>query len=370
MAKRDINLFKAAGGERAKGAKASPVAIMAFVTLIVSAIAIGVGVYYNMKANTAVNDYEKKVSLKSSYATTKAYVRKTSEQYKSVVSDIQSAKAINDYIESESHLYPKATDGEVAAIKETILNNTIGNSYSMNDPVEGERFTPWDYGKIAEAFYQEELPEGAEGAEYRQLFYYAMKALETAQKADQSTNVWYTYYRGYMVMMFSGGNSAIGLDALAESFNENTESMNGLAPFTELEMDGYYYSPVKYTYVLYNDTTYNLLMCPLKSVIERALDILEAHAEALVDQEGYSFDQEEFASYAIKNIAYTREELDFTLLLPDGVSFADYCRDFSASVFFEVDNDVTESGERDGENVAYSVKLLYKGVERKGGDEQ
>ena len=369
MAKRDINLFKAAGGERAKGAKASPMAIMAFVTLIVSAIAIGIGVYYNMKASAAVSEYDKKVSLKSSYNTTKVYVRKTSEQYKSIISDIQSAKAINDYIESASHLYPKATDGEVAAVKETILNNTIGNSYSMNDPVEGERFTPWDYGKIADAFYQEEVPEGAEGSEYRQLYYYAMKALETEQKADQSKNVWYTYYRGYMVMMFTGGNSAIGLDSLVESFNENTESMNGLAPFTEIEMDGYYYSPAKYTYVLYNDTTYNLLMCPLKSVVERALDILEAHSEALVEQMDYSLDQEEFASYAIKDITYTKEDLSFTLVLPEGTSFAEYCRDFSASVFFEVDNDVTESGEREGSNVAYIVKLLYKGVDKEGGEE-
>ncbi len=372
MAKKDINLFKAAGGDRAKGAKASPIAIMTVFAIIICAVAIGVGAYYNMKTNAAANELQKKEEMKSNYATTKVYVRKTSEQYKNVVADIQSARAINDYIETNSHLYPKATDSEIAAVKETILNNTIGNSYSVNDPMEGERFTPWDYGKIADTLYQEEVAEDSELAEYRQLYYYAIKALETAQNERPTENVWYTYYRGYLTMMFTGGNSAIGLDTLAESFNASTESMNGLSPFTMVELDGYLYSPVKYTYVLYNDQTYNLLMCPMKSVIERALDILEAHAEALVEQSDYSFEQETFAYYAITDLVYQKKFMTFTLILPPEAKFPEYCRDFSSSVFFDVDNEVTESGEIRGSNIAYEVKLNYKGVAQddEGGSEE
>ncbi len=372
MAKRDINLFKAAGGERAKGSKTSPMTIVAILAIVVISIALGVGVFFNMRANAAVTAYQKKEQIKSNYNTTRVYVRATSQQYRDIIADIHSAQAINDYIEIASPMFPRATEGEVAAVKETILNNTIGNYYSLNDPVEGERFTPWDYGKIAEEYYAEEVPEGAEGSENRQLFYYALKALEKAQNANPNVNVWYTYYRGYFTMMFTGGNSAIGVDTLVESFNESTESMNGYAPFTEVEMDGYYYSAAKYTYIIYNDETYNLLLCPMKSVIERALDILEAHSEALVEQEGYSADQEEFASFAIDALTYSRESLEFKLILPVNASFPGYCHDFSSSVFFSVDNDVTETGEQEGNYVSYSVKLLYKGfqLEGQGGDEE
>ena len=124
--------------------------------------------------------------------------------------------------------------------------------------------------------------------------------------------------------------------------------------------------------MLYTDTTYTLLMCPMTSVIERALDILEAHSEALVEQEGYSMDQEEFASYAIKDIQYQQKSLTFTLVLPVEAKFPEYCRDFSSSVFFDVSNDVTESGVQEGAFVAYEVILHYKGValEDEGGSQQ
>ena len=53
MAKSDINLFRAAGGERAKATKRSPVSIMLIVGLVLIVAALGVAAYFNIKVNSA-----------------------------------------------------------------------------------------------------------------------------------------------------------------------------------------------------------------------------------------------------------------------------------------------------------------------------
>ena len=361
MANRDINLFKAAGGDRAKGAKRSPLTYMVIFAIIVIVAAIGAGVYFNLKANKAVSEYEEKETIKSNYNSTKIYVRSTAEEYQKVYSDILAAAAINGYVDYESSLYPHATETEIAAVRETIVNNIVGESFSINEPEEGEPFTPRDYEGLRESLYEESAEEVAE----RELFYFGLQKLAEEQAKSPDKSVWCTYYRCYLLVVFTGGDG-MGLSSLCDSLISGSGTMEGQVPFSRFSMpndiyaDGYY-TPAKFTTKVYNEENYNIMLLPLKSVIERMMDILEAHSAALVEENGWE-SQLEFASYAVNDIDLTNDTFKFTLTIPEDSSFKGYMDAFDASVFFYVDEKVARyDAKGDGTLVDYNVILHYTG---------
>ena len=358
MAHKDINLFKAAGGERAKATKRSPVSIMLLIGLVLIVAAIGVAVYFNMKVNNAKTEYEKKETMRSNYERTISYVEETSKEYARVKNDIEAAAAINAYIERESALYPKATDTEIAAVKKTVTEDF---GFSTNEPEEGVQFTATDYDGLRAALYDGTESSGTE------LFYYALQALAEKQKKTPRQSVWYEYYRGYFVMVFIGDSDDAGLRRLCEALYTSEGSMDGEAPFSRFTMQNDVfqnsennYSPAAFMSKEFGDKLYNVVLLPMKSVLERAFDILEAHSRALVEENGWSA-QEGLASYGVDSIVFSNEMLSFTLILPADTSFPQYMDEFSNSVFFTVSPSVLRpQGEADANGIAYQVKLEYK----------
>ena len=137
-------------------------------------------------------------------------------------------------------------------------------------------------------------------------------------------------------------------------------------PFSKVAMqnDDYndgYYVPAKYKMIEYEDTYYQIILMPLKSVIERAYDILSARSTALIEQNHWE-GQPEYAAFEMREIVFTNEDLGFQLVLPATASMTDYMKEFDASHFFEVDYSVTRP---DGEilsedSVSYPIKLKFK----------
>lgn len=362
MAKKDINLFKAAGGERAKATKSSPMTIMIIIGIIVVVLALGVGVYFNLRVNSAKNDYQKKEDIKNKYLSTRSYVRELSEEYKKVITDIESAAAINTYVQTRSALYPEATATEIAAVQNTILENPLGEPFSLNIPEESEPFTPWDYQGLRESLYAED----AEPIDDRELIYYALLALAEKQEDLSDESVWYAYYRCYMVVVFTGGDvSGMGLPTLCDALISSAGTMDGNAPFSKFEMenivfDGGIYTPAKFVALPYADDVYNVLLLPMKTVIERAFDILEGHSAALIEANGWET-QTELASYGVNNIVFENESLKFDLILPVDSSLKGYLDEFDASVFFDVDQSVVRSeGQPVAGGISYTVAMKFK----------
>ena len=363
MAKKDINLFKAAGGERAKATKSSPMTIMIVIGIIVVVLALGVGVYFNLRVNSAKNNFQKKEDIKNKYLSTRSYVRERSEEYKKVITDIESAAAINEYVETRSALYPEATATEIAAVRKTIEENPLGENFSLNIPEESEPFTPWDYQGLRESLYAED----AEPIEARELIYYALLKLADKQEEFSDESVWYAYYRCYMVVVFTGGDSSgMGLPTLIDALISSAGTMDGNAPFSKFEMDnivfdGGLYTPAKYVALPFGEEeVYNVLLLPMKSVIERAFDILEGHSAALIEANGWET-QTELASYGVDNIVFENESLKFDLVLPVGSSLKGYLDEFDASVFFDVDQSVVRSeGQPVGSGISYTVAMGFK----------
>ena len=181
MGNRDINLFKAAGGDRAKGAKRSPVTYMMLITLVIIVASVGVLVYFNMKANSAEKSYNSKKNIIGNYDNTIINVKEEgdngvslADEYRIVRDDIDAAAAIGTYIDSVSTLFPKASETEVKAVKDLLLGYGY---YSVNDPVEDEDFEPWDIEGLRESLYE----ENADAFEGRELFYYALQRLADEQ---------------------------------------------------------------------------------------------------------------------------------------------------------------------------------------------
>lgn len=375
MGNKDINLFKAAGGDRAKGAKRSPVTYMLLVTLIIIVASVGVLVLFNMKANNAEKSYNAKKNVISNYDNTIMNVQESDEggvsladEYRIVRDDIDAAAAIGTYIDSISTLFPKASDTEVAAVKNLLL----GYGYSVNDPVEDEEFETWDIEGLRESLYE----ENAQSFEGRELFYYALQRLAEDQKKSPSTNVWYTYYRDYMLVVFTGGDGT-GLDTICNLMIGGGVAMDGNAPFTKLEMandtflsSSDYYAPAKYFWKVYetSDTaaiTFNCLLMPMKTIIERTFDILEAHSNALITDNGWE-GQLELASYGVTEMHYASDSLSFNLILPDKDLFTDYVKELDNSRFFSVSNSVyLSAGDTIGDYTSWKILLEYKSADKK-----
>ena len=384
MAKADINLFKAAGGERAKSAKRSPVSIMIVVGIVVVVIALGVAAYFNFRVNSANNNYKKNEKILANYNNTMEdpTIMELSEQYKTVMDDIESTSAINTYVETRSALYPEATRMEIKGIRDTIRNNPLGVTFTLTTSAEedkedrvaagieeseeeeaeeeDEEIQPIDYDALRDYLYDDEVEPFSD----RELFNYALKSLAKKQE-NSDGNVWYAYYRCYFVAVFTGGDN-FGMSQLVKALSTDGGTMGGKTPFSKLAMqndyydDGYYY-PAKYKTLYYEDVYYQVLLLPMKSVIERAYDILSARSTALIEENHWE-GQPENASFEVKELVISNSEMMFLLRLPKTASMTDYMHAFDSSYFFSVDYSVTRpDGDMVNEEiVAYPIKLIYK----------
>ncbi|MBQ7712625.1 MAG: hypothetical protein IJT69_02275 [Clostridia bacterium] len=380
MGNRDINLFKAAGGERAKGAKRSPVTYMMLVTLVVIIAAIGVLVFFNMRANAAEKSYKSKRNIITNYENTIMNVQAADEgsisladEYRTVRNDIDAAAAIGTYIDSVSTMFPKASESEIEAVKNFLL---AYGTYSFNDPVEDEEFEPWDIEGLRESLYAED----ASSFEGRELFYYALQRLAAEQEEQYDTNVWYTYYRNYMLIVFTGGEGN-GLDSLCDAMITAGQPMGGFAPFSRVEManDTFtsgYYAPAKFFWKVYetSDTeaiTFNCLLMPVKSIIERMFDILEAHSRSLTEENEFAEEQIELVAYGVSDLIYSADQLHFNLILPDKDLFTGYVESLDASRYFSVSNSVYRSnGEPEGAYTSWPIVLDFEGFDLARDDEE
>ena len=373
MKKNDINLFKAAGGERAKGSKRSGFFYVVVLAIVVCVVAIGVAVYFNMRVSTEKASYAAKQQTLNNYQVTKKNktIIEKSKKYQSVIANTETAGAIDSFTESESRMYPHATQTEVNAVHDAILSyNGGGFSFNDIDPESEERFTPWDYAQVRKDLYSKEDSNATDIEESeKSLFYSALEKLEKAQKEEPETNIWHGYYRGYMVIVFTGDD--YGVASLASDLM-NGSILEGNSPFMKLDIDGI--SIQKTGYIVSRDVTYNVMLCPVKSVFNRMFDILEAHSNDLKTQQGLSDAQTDFVSYAVDELTYllpdleeasdkTEPKLSFKLLLPKENDLPGYLDCFTSSPFFKVANPVKDSAETSEGSEYYisTVELQFTG---------
>ena len=100
----------------------------------------------------------------------------------------------------------------------------------------------------------------------------------------------------------------------------------------------------------------------MKSVVERAFDVLEAHANALVEQND-TMGQMELARYGVKDIEFTNSTLSFKLVLSsnDTALYTGFLDELDASYFFDVGDDVIiMDGDPTSGGYEFPVTMKYK----------
>ncbi|NCA67910.1 MAG: hypothetical protein EOM87_07605 [Clostridia bacterium] len=330
--KRDINLFKAAGGERAK-AKKRPLSTYMMVALVIVIVAvIGAIAYFNYTLTGLRDDFQNQQTIRGAYDLTISETSDLVAQYQAVVSEIYQAEKINEYLNIRSSRYTKATSKEVLAIRDGIVNSNTAYTYALDI----------DLKTNGQAFL-EKLDKTNSNYD---ILYGALAYLIDKQKSNRTETIWYDYFRGQMVIVFSGGLvSGINLQEFAASMYGGI-LFEGVTyePFMDLQLNGEKYVDARYMAAsIDGNTVYNIMLLTMKSVEERAIDTLEASANRMYAEAILSNSQDDFR-YEINKIEYDNNNgllsVEITIIESAEFKMKTICDDLDASEFFEISGSV------------------------------
>lgn len=337
--KKDINLFKAAGGERAKSKKMAAsrkLVIVAILVVILVAGAIGGLVYYKMTVTKQLN---KLVTQAENYRLTATSTRSLLEELHTV--EAQSKTAL--LIEYKSMMQPGFST-DLSADELTTIRNflslettgfTVDNRFDdvVDDILASLNLVQYNDDSVtfSDDVYDAQFLHGA-------LSY--MKSLQPvfinlpqqAISEEDSGGYWYCYYRGKMVMLLrsTGGDAA----ALAQQMQTPTDL--GCSPFCSLEpgaastLDNGFATYATVNLGDADNTSYVVMAITCKSVVERFLDSVE---QIFAQQSGAVQYR-----YSISDYAFQSDSATFSVKfeMEQSVDFRlkDVCDAVAASPFF------------------------------------
>jgi len=340
--KKDINLFKAAGGERAKSKKMATGKKLVFVAVFLVIVLLGgiAALYY-------FNNYVFGAQLKALETTGENYTRTASAtrtaleeywdvnaqkdtavliEYQSMLnagftSDLSEAElqSVRDFLALETT--PFTIDNHFDDVVDDVLNqlnlsryNAANESFADDDYSARFLYGALSYMKTLQPVFSE-LP------------------LQTVDE-DEDLYYWYCYYRGKLFMMLrnTGGDAA----ALATQLQSPADL--GCAPFCSLvPAAGSSISSdfSLYTTVTVNDgaESYTLIAITCKTIAERFVDSVEDIFSRQTLPSGYSMTDYAFsADDGVFSLTFTMEQTaEFRL--------KDVCDAVAASPFFISKND-------------------------------
>ena len=340
--KKDINLFKAAGGERAKSKKMATGKKLAFVAVLLVIVLLGgiAALYY-------FNNYVFGAQLKALETTGENYTRTAGathaalEEYWSVKeqqdtavlieyqsmlnanfsSDVstEELQCIRDFLALETT--PFTIDNHFDEVVDEVLNqlnlsryNATGESFADDNYTARFLYGALSYMKTLEPVFSE-LP------------------LQTTEE-DEDYYYWYCYYRGKMFMMLRN----TGGDASALATQLQSPADLGCEPFCSLV--GAAGSSLASDFAMYTTVTvadgaesYTLIAITCKTIAERFVDSVEDIFSRQTLPSGYSMADYAFsADDGVFSVTFTMEQTaEFRL--------KDVCDAVAASPFFVSKND-------------------------------
>ncbi len=341
--KKDINLFKAAGGERAKAKKmaaSKKLILVAIVVVLLVGGAIG-GLYYFNK--TFEGRLEKLETQAQNYSNTQRGTRSLLTEYKEVQSQAQTAALL----EYQSMLSPSfSTDlsrEEIMAIRNYLSQDTTGYTIDNNfddvvDDILGQlnlvQYS--DATTYADDIYKASFLYGALSFMKTMRPVFASLPLQYIEEnadgtGDAEEYYWYCYYRGKFVMMLRAttGNDAVLATQLQDP------ALLGADPFCSLDrgistvLDADF---ATYTTVSVGDanTQYVVIAITCKTVPERFLDCVENIFSQQMGSVAYR--------YEVSNFKFEAESstfsVDFLMTQTDEFVLKDVCDAVTSSPFF------------------------------------
>lgn len=353
--KKDINLFKAAGGERAKSKKMAAtkkLVLVAVLVIILVAGGIGALLYFN-------NVYTKKLDAlkktKENYEHTQSATTTSVEEYKSVQTQINTAVLIEYQSMLNAGFSSDLSAEELKAVRAFLALETtpftIDNHFEDVVDEVLRQLNLKQYADAGETFaddvYSAKFLYGALSYMKTMQPVFAELPLQYVEDGDEDEYYWYCYYRGKFVMMLrnTGGDAA----ALAQQLQSPADL--GCDPFCSLAAGAG--SSLSSDFSLYSTVTvgegaesYTVIAVTCKTIAERFVDSVENIYAQQDLTDGYKMNNYKFAD-GIFSVDFTmmNQSADFRL--------KNVCDAVASSPFFVSKNDF-----------AYEITDSFGSIER------
>ena len=352
--KRDINLFKAAGGNVSKGKKMpltkKLLIVMAIVTVAVGAT-IGILMYLNGKQ---ADKLKKLQDTAEAMKYTEVYTKTALEDYKTVSTNNRTLQAIEYNDEAKNSAITFLSDGEIDAVKEYFKNGGVFEyDYYSFDYVIDEII---DVVGLAPYKLDSNVYDYASASNNLKYVYSALCYMRSNSPAfnllygqdGESNDLWYCYYRGQFVMLLKGGSESDVNTALSELtdgthlVDPNRPDDGNLSPFMSvLESVSGSTSTFNLNCGFSFDVggeNYSVLCITRKNVVERIVQCIEKVTTAAKENDPL-LDVE----YHIVKLNYdgTGNVISFTVSMNQSELFGleDVCQEIETSAFFAASPD-------------------------------
>ena len=351
--KRDVNLFKAAGGGVTKTKKMPLTKKLAIVMVVVLVISVGAIAFLMYLRTQQQATLKKKMDSANAMNTTEVFTRNALKEYDGVQADITELQAIEYMNEKDNTMFTCLSDREIDALMDYFEK---GEVYS----------TDFDFDSVYEGLRKEIVRAQYSVDGYSEYYASTLNNLKYVYSAMQymnqnkdlfrllhgqteKNNLWYCYFRGQFVMLLKGGSSG-GVDS---TINELTDGMHledtvlskdgnpvYLSPFMSVLEDN---SGAKSEFTIscgfafdVDGETYTVISIARKNVVERIFQIIENCIQNAKEEDAV-FDY----SYYVTSFSYnsSTQVVTFTINMQQGETFGleEICTWIDASDFFDAE---------------------------------
>lgn len=365
--KKDINLFKAAGGSTSKGKKMPLTKKLLIALVLVTVVCVAViGVLMSMNSNQ-----EKTLkSLKDradAYEFTKRVTAEALQNYAKVLAERSSIDVIEYYNEGYGNLMSCLSEKEVAEIKNYINSTeTYTTDYSFYDVSEGI------LQEIAVAGYNVSGDESLNNINFiysaianMNTNYALYEVLPNQVETDDDYGIWYSYYRGHFVMVLKGG-TADSADNLTEALI--SKDTVGVEPFMKITRSSDNVETLTNSCSLVvnleeedESQSYTIICITRKTIFERLINVIEDRIEQALESDITL--SEDDMSYMIDNISFDQSggtiEFSLTMYQSESYGFEQVCQAIDESDFFMAESSLsfptTSTAKRDTKELSFKI---------------
>lgn len=342
--KKDINLFKAAGGTVGK-AKKMPLTKKLVIAMVMVVVIIGAVIGFLLYLQSGQNAELKKLKdQKDSYTFTKMITQSLLNEYKNVSGSKESLSIIEYYQELKSNMFSVLTEDELKTVKEYLNNNSYVTDYDFHAVCEGIR------KKVLLAPYtiDSNIDDSAVLQENYKLIYSALtnmveyESLYRDLPEQNERGIWYSYYRGqFLAVIEGGGDIGTLLNSLTDS------SQLGISPFMNLTSDTL---SGKETLneacgitVNVEGVDYTIICITRKSNIERLVDIIENRIDIAYENDYAQTGVDYEYSLGALSITPDSNEIVFTIQVTQTEVFGleEIAQAIDESAFFKAEKSLT-----------------------------
>lgn len=337
--KKDINLFKAAGGAVGK-AKKMPLTKKLLITMVAVVMILGAVIgflLYLQSGQTA--ELKKLTEQRDNYTFTKMITQSLLNDYKKVMDAKKSLSIIEYNQELKSNMFSPLSEEELQIVKDYLNSNAYATDFDFKAVCEGIR------KQVVLAPYGVDATD-SDSALLTESYNLINSALTNMIDYDRlyedlpeqnENGIWYSYYRGqFLAVVQGGGDVSVLLNSLTDS------SILGASPFLGLNLSGNGGNEVLGEAcgisVNVDGVDYTVICITRRSYIERLIDIIEKRIDIAIESD-YSAGVDYLYALGSLSITPDSSEITFTIKVTQTEVFGleEIAKAIDESLFFHAE---------------------------------